>query len=63
MDRQYSMSRFNESIPVVEAIGTCEGCGEVIIQGEDYFGLDGDLVHDDSTCIREHFKSIADFKA
>lgn len=63
MDRQYSMSRFNETIPLAEVVGTCEGCGEEIIQGEDYFGLDGDLVHDDSTCIREHFKTIADFKA
>lgn len=63
MYRMETMARFDERIPAADFVGTCEGCGELILKGEDHFGIDGDLVHDDSTCIREHFKSIADFKS
>lgn len=33
-------------------IGVCEHCSDPIFEGEDYYDIDGDMVHED--CIRDY---------
>lgn len=60
MSRLQTMARFDERIPEPSFIGTCEGCEELITAGEEHFNHEGELVHDESDCIREYFKKMAD---
>ncbi|MEK4150023.1 hypothetical protein NST02_23555 [Robertmurraya sp. FSL W8-0741] len=36
-----------------KVVGTCEGCGEEILVGEDVYDFDGELVHQQSSCCME----------
>lgn len=63
MNRLASMARFDERIHEPEFVGTCEGCGHLIFKGEEHFDYEGDLIHDDSSCVMDYFKKIAEYKA
>lgn len=56
------MARFDERVPAPDFIGTCEGCGSLILKGEEHFDNEGELVHDDYICMKEYFKKIADYE-
>ena len=34
-----------------EVIGKCEHCGDDIYEGEDYYDIEGEIIHED--CLRE----------
>ncbi|CAF1778354.1 hypothetical protein NRS6094_04353 [Bacillus subtilis] len=60
MSRLQTMARFDERIPEPTVIGKCKGCGEIITASEEFFDHEGEFIHDESDCIREYFKEIAD---
>ncbi len=39
------------SCQVSEELGVCAECGEAIAYGEDYYDIEGELLHED--CLRE----------
>ncbi|APA05087.1 hypothetical protein VK94_08190 [Bacillus sp. LK7] len=61
MSRLHSMARFDERIPETKALGSCEGCQEVITVGEEHFNYEGDLIHDDSECMRMFLKQVSEY--
>ncbi|NUJ19322.1 hypothetical protein FKN04_22580 [Bacillus glycinifermentans] len=61
MSRLHTMARFDERVPAPDFVGTCEGCGELILKGEEHFDNEGDLIHNDSSCMTEYLKQIANY--
>lgn len=49
--------RHLERVP--EVVGTCEGCGEDIVAGDDIYDFDGGLVHQDSSCCMDYVANMS----
>jgi hypothetical protein len=52
-----SLWKYREQEP--EIIGTCEGCGDDILEGEDIYDFDGGLVHQDSDCCLQYVANMS----
>lgn len=61
--RVETMARFGGNVPEEKMIGTCEGCGDPILELDEHFDHDGDLVHKDSTCVMDYMANISELIA
>ena len=61
--RQHTMSRFDEEIEEPFVLGDCEGCGLEVYEGDEHFDYQGDLIHNDASCVMEYFENMAILKA